>query len=313
MSRQRTIRFTWLCGALLGLLGTAGGATAGSFSTGFEASQGYTVGSINGQNGWQVTNPNFVQGVTNAAALSGTQSLFRSNNFASGTFGDQLYSPSFGFAGETGAVHVVGNNNYVSATVWFKAGSKTPDGSEVSVALSDVTGSRMWNVQLYNGGSGVTGGLDVLASDVFDSTFGQSANFVTVDLGLNLDPTSWHELTVNTQFVDGQANDVVQYFLDGMLVHTGTTWEQYYRDDPEQAGNGNQLFGVDRLLFRTAVSPSQLDPSFTDAGAKGFFFDNISVNAQDPAIPEPSTLALLGLGGAALAGWRRWKRKPLAP
>src|SRR5262249_15162762 len=28
-----------------------------------------------------------------------------------------------------------------------------------------------------------------------------------------------------------------------------------------------------------------------------------------PPVPQPSTFALLALGGAALAGWRRWRRK----
>jgi hypothetical protein len=31
--------------------------------------------------------------------------------------------------------------------------------------------------------------------------------------------------------------------------------------------------------------------------------------ASPPAVPEPSTFALLALGGGALAGWRRWRKR----
>ena len=34
------------------------------------------------------------------------------------------------------------------------------------------------------------------------------------------------------------------------LAATGTTWEDYYRYDPEQLGNGNQVPSVSKLLFR---------------------------------------------------------------
>jgi hypothetical protein len=30
------------------------------------------------------------------------------------------------------------------------------------------------------------------------------------------------------------------------------------------------------------------------------------------AFPEPSTLTLLALGGGAVAGWRRWRKRPTA-
>jgi hypothetical protein len=33
---------------------------------------------------------------------------------------------------------------------------------------------------------------------------------------------------------------------------------------------------------------------------------------QDAKVPEPSTLALLALGGGALAGWRRWRKRATA-
>jgi PEP-CTERM motif len=35
--------------------------------------------------------------------------------------------------------------------------------------------------------------------------------------------------------------------------------------------------------------------------------------APPPAVPEPSSLTLLGFGGLALAGWRRWKGKRATP
>jgi hypothetical protein len=31
-----------------------------------------------------------------------------------------------------------------------------------------------------------------------------------------------------------------------------------------------------------------------------------------PTVPEPSTFALLALGGGALTGWRRWRKRKAA-
>jgi hypothetical protein len=36
---------------------------------------------------------------------------------------------------------------------------------------------------------------------------------------------------------------------------------------------------------------------------------NSTFQAASPTVPEPSTLALLALGGGALAGWRRWRKR----
>jgi PEP-CTERM motif len=47
-------------------------------------------------------------------------------------------------------------------------------------------------------------------------------------------------------------------------------------------------------------------------GGDGWAVDFLTVGVTTtpiPAIPEPSTLALLSLGGLVLAGWRRWKSK----
>ena len=41
-------------------------------------------------------------------------------------------------------------------------------------------------------------------------------------------------------FVDGPSNDVVRVYIDGVLVHTGTSWENYYRYDPEAISDQTQ-------------------------------------------------------------------------
>jgi hypothetical protein len=42
------------------------------------------------------------------------------------------------------------------------------------------------------------------------------------------------------------------------------------------------------------------------------FLDSFQVNANADPLPEPSTLALLGLGGGGLAAWRWWRRRKTA-
>jgi hypothetical protein len=94
-------------------LGTAGVASADSIGIGFEPSEGYGPGSINGQQGWQgqtppgiSINPAIDQAiVTNgpgAPESFGLQSWRISNAYTSGTFGDMPFSPSLkNEAGET--------------------------------------------------------------------------------------------------------------------------------------------------------------------------------------------------------------------
>jgi hypothetical protein len=48
----------------------------------------------------------------------------------------------------------------------------------------------------------------------------------------------WHTVAMDVSFFDGvdtsggqvNGNDVVKIYVDGSLVHTGTTWESYYFD-----------------------------------------------------------------------------------
>src|SRR6266403_665367 len=63
----------------------------------------YTVGNINGQQGWSSTGA-FDQGVVSSPVISGSQSFRISNAVTSGSFGDQTFAPVLATpAGETGA------------------------------------------------------------------------------------------------------------------------------------------------------------------------------------------------------------------
>jgi hypothetical protein len=100
-------------------------------------------------------------------------------------------------------------------------------------------------------------------------------------------------------FNDGPANDVVQVFVDGSLVATGGSWEDYYRFDPEQAGGGNLVPTVDKVLFREAGTA---DPG--NAG-QGFLIDNIGVTSS----PTPTTPPAGGGGAGGVAGQTGTKAK----
>jgi hypothetical protein len=265
-----------------------------SYSTSFE-SPNFTAGlSINGQGGWSATNPSQVQTVSVFAAHSGSQSWLRGNTYGNGVFGDQPFSPGLGVkVGESGANGVSGGCNQMTSTVWFKAASATPDGTVLGYALTDAVGNRSWSVNFRNDADG-SGGFNVLAYGISPQSGPGTSNFVPTTLGANLDRTAWHSLTTVTTFNNGESNDTVSYVLDGGAPIFTNTWEQYYRYDPEQAGNGNQLWGVDRFTFRSGSS---------NAGALGIYFDDLSYSASQ-VVPAPGALGLLA-GGGLLAARRR--------
>ena len=62
-----------------------------------------------------------------------------------------------------------------------------------------------------------------------------------------------------------------------------------------------------KLELRASAATSSLGGSGTYDGVA---ITEVLVAAID--VPEPSTLALLVLGGGALAGWRRWRKRAAA-
>jgi hypothetical protein len=253
----------------------------------------YVTGSINGQDGWSSTGSAgsgcamYDHAVVTNGPLApptfGNQSLRISNAVTSGCFGDQTFSKSLiNEAGETTAT-----NNGLSGGVreahfesqWDFA-STVPAAEQVglSVVVSPDRGdgSRMSWVQMTD----TPAGLQVNFFDVQGTS--NPANFVgptTVASGLARNIP--HTIKVTIDFIAGPSNDVVKVYVDGVLVHTGTTWENYYRYDTEAQPEGGPRT-VDSVLFRTGGT------AFPANAGKGFLIDNLSLSSGPTPIGPPT-------------------------
>lgn len=246
----------------------------------------FTLGSVNGQGGWAVTGPYDQAIVNNTYGYSafGCKTLRISDSVTSGSFGDQIFSPSnTDEAGETSAVNggFSGGTRKTHYEAQFDLASAIPgamqSGLHLSVSPDRGDGARMSYLRFEDQASGI----HVFFDDVTDAgPLPTEATFNEVDIA-TLDRTVPHTIKFTMDFVDGSANDVVGIYIDGVLVHTGTSWEDYYRYDPEQTGGGNVVPTVDSLLFRESGT--------ADAGnaGKGFLVDNFSELSSTPSVPTP--------------------------
>jgi hypothetical protein len=150
------------------------------------------------------------------------------------------------------------------------------------------------------------GGFDLQFFDTTGTTF----NFTSLATGLTYD--DWHRVEMYIEFVDGigpgaptdeAGNDIVNIFLDGLLIHTGTTWESYFYNVADAGIPAPSARAVDSLLFR------QSGTAVPGNAGGGLFIDNVEVSNKmlGGGVPEPASLALFGLGLAGLGFSRRRK------
>jgi hypothetical protein len=285
-------------GALLLVVGTvlAIASAAGADAIGpitFESSQGYLVGDINGQpmlgslpNGkWEKTGLQYhakVVLVSDYPAASGygfgSQALQISDFFTSGSFGDQTFSPGLADeAGESGAsdvgsggVPLSGGLRQPHFAASFLIGTSQPTvqpGLHKSVSPDRGDGARMSYLRFED----QVDGVHVFFIDAIDKgPLGTVANFRESEIA-TLDRTRSHLIQFSIEFKDGAANDTVKIYIDSKLVKTGTTWEDYYRYDPEQTPQGNKVPTVDKLLFLERGTAN------TDNLLKGFLVDRVTL------------------------------------
>jgi hypothetical protein len=248
---QRTVVGSFLVAATVAVLALALTATAAlADSVGpitFEP-PAYSTGDINGQEGWQKFGPYdvAVASVSSFPAASGygfgTQALRLSDAFTSGSFGDQTFSPGLtNPAGESPAP------KYFEAS--FRIGTALATvqaGLHMSVSPDDGNGSRMSYLRFEDQFDGV----HVFFDDVTDpGPLGTVATFNETDIA-TLSRTRAHTILFAINFKKGPGNDGVKIYIDGVKKISGTTWEDYYRYDPEQVTNGNQVPTVKKMLFR---------------------------------------------------------------
>jgi hypothetical protein len=260
--------------AVFGVLcftGIAGADTVGPIT--FEPSV-YSIGSINGQNGWQMTRP-YDANVASVSSFPdalgygfGTQALQISDAVTSGSFGDQIFSPGVAFAASESGPHFFDASFSIGTT-----SSGEQPGLHLSVSPDSGDGSRMSYLRFEDQPDGV----HVFFDDATDpGPLGTVANFNETDIA-TLSRDAPHTIRFFMDLIPGPANDIVRIYIDGNLAYTGTSWENYYRYDPEQAVNGNVVPSVDKLLFREAGTANAADRG------NGFLIDNVSLASENCA------------------------------
>jgi len=258
----------------------------------FESSQGYMLGDINGQpmtsnlpNGkWQKADPTFdvkvvsVSGYPNAAGFGfGSQALRISDAFTTGAFGDQTFSPGLGDeAGESGADNagLSGGLRQPHFAASFLIGTTVlgeQPGLHMSVSPDRGDGSRMSYLRFEDQSDGV----HVFFDDVVNKgPVGTVSTFREYEIA-TLSRSTSHLIQFSMELKDGAANDTVKIYIDSRLVKTGTSWEDYYRYDPEASAHGGKVPTVDKLIFRESG-----DPHPGNAATGGFLIDRVTLDSS---------------------------------
>lgn len=238
----------------------------------------YTTGSINGQDGWSALGSAGLGCAVYDHAVS-AQSLFSSfddqslrisDAVTSGCFGDQTFAkPLTDSVGETAATAGSFSNGTRQRhfEMQFDIASVTTSqqsGMHVSVSPDRGDGSRMSYLRFDDG----TTGIDVFFIDAQGTT--NPANFVETQVASGLDRSVAHKINLTMDMLDGASNDVVKVYIDDILVHTGTSWENYYRYDSEAIAEQSPRI-IKTVLWRSSGT------AHSGNAGNGFLFDNVSL------------------------------------
>lgn len=273
------------------ILENQGRGDTASYFTDF---QGFNLGSIDGQQGWDNYGPARDEEIVNLGGAHGK--VWRiSNEDPSGDFGGP-YSPGLSAtAGELG--FTTADSSRMVASFSFKPVQSSADGSRVEIDFGNEgsTDRNNYLILEHTGEPGV--GLRLAVNEPLPDIGGNWSNnsfdWATGNrsLATNIDASQWHTISLELNFVDGQANDVINVLLDGVVVGQTTTFENY-RDfhlgqDHGTAAQANQ---VNKLLFRVG-EPNGLADDFPQDNAggnrQGFYIDDVGYEITTPGGPAP--------------------------
>jgi hypothetical protein len=276
--KRSAIALTSLALLALAVAAWAGADTVGPIT--FESP--YAVGGINGQQGWRMSGKydSAVAALASYPAAAGygfgSQALRISSAVTSGALGDQTFAPPVtSAAGES-----TGNNHFEASFSIGAALSTFQPGLQLSVSPDDGNGARMSYLRFVDEPDGV----HVFFDDVKDNgPVGTVAMFDETDIA-TLDRGHSHSIRFSMTFVPGPGNDVVKIYIDGALRMTGTSWENYYRYDPEQTPAGNVVPQTRTLIFREG--PWALASGTAN---NGFLIDEVTMSSSNLTAPVSRT------------------------
>ena len=281
--------------AIMGmLLAAMTPAFADSVSVNFE-NPPYVIGSISGQDGWSnAVNPAYDQGVvanTFGYSSFGSQSFRISDAVTSDSFGDWVFAKpltdAVGEASASAGTFSVGTRQR-HFEMKFDIASASPSsqqpGLHVSVSPDRGDGSRMSYLRFED----QPDGIHIFFDDVTDPSHVINADkFNETDIAI-INRSVPHTIRLTMDTLDGPDNDVVKVWVDGVLKITGTSWEDFYRFDSEQAFEPTPRI-VKTVIFQSRTGSGPVtNPA--DLG-KGFLFDNFSMSSGPipPVLVSPPT------------------------
>ena len=132
----------------------------------------------------------------------------------------------------------------------IEAVNSLPDGSRLEIDLGSSDRDDRYNFMAIEY---VAGGLRLVQNAPQRDGNWQSNNFDfgigNVQLGALLDASVSHTIQVIFRAVDGSNNDIVEYYVDGILVGTGSTFENLAEFHLAQP-HANAINSVNNVLFR---------------------------------------------------------------